>query len=958
MRITTLKMLFLMLVSVGFLRAQQITNINTSTQNCQGDTISVSFAVTSALNAGNNFRVEISDQAGAFNGSFIEIAPLLAFGISGYNMDAVIPASLAQGAYKIRIFGNNPITFSDTISNVIVGALPSTNITINGSYTHNGSERYCAGDTVFVVGPAPPIGETYTYQWFQNGNSMASETDDTLALVNMSGMFKVEVTKGLCSDMSSDTTINVYSPTASISHTPSVDINVIGLDSIRFFTGTVATLNAPSPIAPETFSYQWYTDSIGSLGSPVRYALPGATLQTLNVDSSGTFYVSVTAMPGGCSDTSDVFSVTVANPPSVQQITNVNTSTQNCQGDTISVSFSVIAPLNAGNTFRVEISDQMGDFNGDYIEIAPLLAFGIGGYNMDAIIPAALSQGAYKIRIFGNNPITFSDTISNVIVGALPNTNISIFGTYTYNGTERYCADDTVYVVGPIPPVGESHSYQWLQNGSPIAGETNDTLMLVNQSGVISVEVTRGLCSAVSSDTIINVYTPPAFVFASPSPDIDIISVVGADSIRFCEGTVATLNAPVPFGIDTFLYQWYTDSVDFFGTPIRYALPGDTLQTLDIDSAGTYYVSVVSLPGGCSDTSEVFSVFVDTIPNTTIVALSSAILCLEDSVILTAVDTVMYPDWIYQWQGEFPIGSGMWIDAPNDTNPSIKIDSVLINLADTINFRLKITNETCEFITNELTVIFVQDPVFMFVPGDSVNVCIGDSIQVFVQSTSAINYNWSNGKTGAAIWVTDADAPGLTCVATGINGCTYEADLTINVFSITADAGPDQTVLFGNDVQLNGSGGTNYYWSSDLPAYYSDRFIADPVVRPNQDTTMFIMRATGNNGCIDYDTMFVYVTYEAPDTTVLNNVQNVITPNGDGRNDMLDLSDVILSSNCLVSILDRWGREVFRQENYANSWNGTTTAGEDLPDGTYYYIVKCGDDIRYKGPVTIMRNQN
>ena len=73
---------------------------------------------------------------------------------------------------------------------------------------------------------------------------------------------------------------------------------------------------------------------------------------------------------------------------------------------------------------------------------------------------------------------------------------------------------------------------------------------------------------------------------------------------------------------------------------------------------------------------------------------------------------------------------------------------------------------------------------------------------------------------------------------------------------------------------------------------------------------------------------------------------------------MLDLSDVILSSNCLVSILDRWGREVFRQENYANSWNGTTTAGEDLPDGTYYYIVKCGDDIRYKGPVTIMRNQN
>jgi gliding motility-associated-like protein len=122
---------------------------------------------------------------------------------------------------------------------------------------------------------------------------------------------------------------------------------------------------------------------------------------------------------------------------------------------------------------------------------------------------------------------------------------------------------------------------------------------------------------------------------------------------------------------------------------------------------------------------------------------------------------------------------------------------------------------------------------------------------------------------------------------------------------------------------------------------------------------MFIMRATGTNGCIDFDTMFVYVTYEPIDSsTLLQNVQNVITPNGDGRNDMLDISEIVGNDGCLISILDRWGREVFRQDNYANTWSGTTTAGEELPDGTYYYIVKCGDDIRYKGPVTILKNQN
>ena len=139
MRIATLKMLFLMLASVGFLQAQQITNVNTSTQNCQGDTITVSFAVVSPLNAGNTFKVELSDQLGDFNGDYIEITPLLAFGVGGYNMDAIIPATLAQGAYKIRIFGNDPITYSDTISNVIVWVLPNTVFTIHRSFTFIGT---------------------------------------------------------------------------------------------------------------------------------------------------------------------------------------------------------------------------------------------------------------------------------------------------------------------------------------------------------------------------------------------------------------------------------------------------------------------------------------------------------------------------------------------------------------------------------------------------------------------------------------------------------------------------------------------------------------------------------------------------------------------------------------------------------------------------------------------------
>ena len=607
------------------------------------------------------------------------------------------------------------------------------------------------------------------------------------------------------------------------------------------------------------------------------------------------------------------------------------------------------------------MSDGSGNFNGDFIEIAPLLGFGISGYTMDAIIPCNQPQGAYSIRVTGDNPITVSDTISNVIVGALPNTDVAILGTYTYFNTQRYCEGDTARLIGPPPPLGETHSYQWFENGTPIPGAPGqaDTLLVFGKSGVYSVEVTRGLCSAMSADTIINLYSPPAFITHTPDPAIKVVSNVGADSIQFCEGVVATLNAPAPFPADSFAYQWYTDSVDPFGNPILFPLVNDTLISLNTDSAGTYYVEVTSFPGGCIDTSEVFTVFVDTLPSTSIVNLSSVNLCLEDSVVLTALDTVAYPDWQYEWQGEFPLGSGNWISSTNDTMAYLVVDTALVGTADTSNFRLRITNETCEFFTNEITVVFIPDPVFVFVPGDSVAVCEGDSILVFAQGSGAVSYQWSNGKLGASIWITDADAGTVTCTAFGLNSCSWSRDLKVGIYQLNADAGPDQIIEEGESAQLQGSGGINYYWSSDFPAYYNDRNISNPLVRPIEDTTTFIMRITGQNGCVDYDTVRVFVRPETPDPgTIFQNVQNVITPNGDGKNDFLDLSEIIQTDDCLVSILDRWGREVYRQTGYQGTWNGTTTGGEQLPDGTYYYILQCGDEIRYKGPVTIIRNQN
>jgi gliding motility-associated-like protein len=64
----------------------------------------------------------------------------------------------------------------------------------------------------------------------------------------------------------------------------------------------------------------------------------------------------------------------------------------------------------------------------------------------------------------------------------------------------------------------------------------------------------------------------------------------------------------------------------------------------------------------------------------------------------------------------------------------------------------------------------------------------------------------------------------------------------------------------------------------------------------------------------------------------------IITPNGDGLNDVLKIPGILRLQPNHLTILNRWGNVVFEQDNYQNTWGGNGFSGE-LPDGTYYYLV-------------------
>ena len=85
------------------------------------------------------------------------------------------------------------------------------------------------------------------------------------------------------------------------------------------------------------------------------------------------------------------------------------------------------------------------------------------------------------------------------------------------------------------------------------------------------------------------------------------------------------------------------------------------------------------------------------------------------------------------------------------------------------------------------------------------------------------------------------------------------------------------------------------------------------------------------------------------------NIPTAFTPNGDGMNDEWVLRNISLYSGNNVKVLNRWGQIVHESSNYTNGWDGRYK-GEDLPAGTYYYLVDLNDGKQMRsGPITLVR---
>ncbi len=81
-------------------------------------------------------------------------------------------------------------------------------------------------------------------------------------------------------------------------------------------------------------------------------------------------------------------------------------------------------------------------------------------------------------------------------------------------------------------------------------------------------------------------------------------------------------------------------------------------------------------------------------------------------------------------------------------------------------------------------------------------------------------------------------------------------------------------------------------------------------------------------------------------------VQKGISPNSDSANNTFDLTGMGVKK---LTIYNRYGKEVYAKSNYVNEWNGVDKSGNELPDGTYFYVINKNTGENITGWIYINR---
>lgn len=188
-------------------------------------------------------------------------------------------------------------------------------------------------------------------------------------------------------------------------------------------------------------------------------------------------------------------------------------------------------------------------------------------------------------------------------------------------------------------------------------------------------------------------------------------------------------------------------------------------------------------------------------------------------------------------------------------------------------------------------------------------------------------------------------------------GGSFSDTFTINsevLFTLEGNCDGNNYIITATlDDETVDTGLVTYSWATAAGAsvgFDSETFSVTDYAASTPGEDVFPMSFTltvTNNGCPNT------VLYEVPDISCT--IQRGISPNNDGLNDNFDLASLGVKK---LSIFNRYGKEVYVKADYSAEWFGQTNSGDDLPTGTYFYVIERSAGESKTGWIYVNREEN
>ncbi|MBX7094274.1 MAG: gliding motility-associated C-terminal domain-containing protein, partial [Flavobacteriales bacterium] len=284
----------------------------------------------------------------------------------------------------------------------------------------------------------------------------------------------------------------------------------------------------------------------------------------------------------------------------------------------------------------------------------------------------------------------------------------------------------------------------------------------------------------------------------------------------------------------------------------------------------------------------------------------------------------------------------------------------LVQPLTTTTYILTVTN-TCLQMDTDTMVVTVPPyiPLSLFVSDTLIEVsCPGNTADfvayVTAGGTSPYTYQWSTGDldSTASVVVNGPDSLLFTATdACGLDTSLYvyvdimNGNLNIHTTSGRFCLNSDSTALVAYQVQ-GGISPLVYSWDIPVNALgvVQDTIAMNYLIQGavNGDYIFTVTDACGNTASDTSNVIMISCSLDIP---------NVISPNGDGVNDVFYVDGLQYHPNSILRVYNRWGQLVYLDNNYLNNWDGGS-----LPQGTYFYIIELTDGTipaQYTGTLTI-----